>query len=124
MSVKTSKNQRKFYRLQLPTDELIRIRIAGLGGRNGTTEFWVDEISERTLRVTTIIEDFEKPECRGIIYWSSVPPSAFEGRIGPLRGKRQLILGVVGITLADMVREQRRLINNTHYGHEKRHMLD
>ena len=116
-------NQRAFYRLRFPADALLRVRISGTGLQTAGVDFWADEVSEKTLRVTSVVQQFDKPACCGVIYWQSASPSAFEGRLGPVRGRRQLILGVVGITLSDMVREQRRLIKQGSTYH-RRHVLD
>ena len=102
-SYAADKDRRATFRLRLPKQEKLIATI-------GHIDHVVLEISEQSLVVDATEVPNRQGVCTGVVYWDEEHSSEFKGRLwGPALGGR-IIKNVTGITMRDMVRQQRKLI--------------
>ena len=98
-----NRDRRATFRLRLPRQEKLIATIADV-------EHIVLEISEQSVVVDAAEVPNRNGVCTGVIHWDDEHSSTFQGTLGvPALGGR-LIKDVTGITMRDMVRQQRKLI--------------
>jgi hypothetical protein len=95
-------NRRQLYRLRFPAGEELSATVGGL-------TFKVAELSERGIRLISTKVPHRSGICQGILYLSNGTAKPFYGELGRVDGGEQVILGVTGIAMADVVAEQLRL---------------
>lgn len=98
-----AKNRRRVFRLRLPADSMLTVMIGG-------EVYDVAEISEYSLRVTTQDVNHEEGVCTGTIRWSDGEESKFTGGLGRIQNHCRVIWKIEGISMHQIVAEQRRLI--------------
>ena len=102
-SHKTDQDRRATFRLRLPRQQQLIAKIANI-------DHVVLEISEQSIVVDATEVPNRNGICTGVICWDDEHRSEFRGRLWvPALGGR-VIKNVTGITLRDMVRQQRKLI--------------
>ena len=104
-NVEPNRESRRVFRLRIPPTERV---IASIG----QVDLVVLEISEFGLVVKAIdVPHHPDGSCRGVIRWDGVHTSDFTGQVGDIAKGGRVIKNVTGITMRDMVRQQRKLIN-------------
>jgi len=96
-------NRRRFFRLRLPEDAMLKATIFG-------QTYDVIEVAELSLCVTSRNVRHRSRHCKGVVYWSDGSGSDFTGELGHRNHSGRAILNVQGITTKDIVNETRRLI--------------
>lgn len=107
-----STNRRRVFRLRLPEDSMLRVKI-------GEQEYEVLEVAELSLLLSTVSVSDVSGKFQGSIEWSDSKSLEFTGEIGPTYdGERLVIWKVQGITMEDVISEQRRLLRKYPLLHE------
>lgn len=96
-------NRRRVFRLQLPAERILKLTIAD-------TIYDVNEISEYGIVVSSTEVENKEGRCRGVIQWSDGRSSEISGEIGRLADRGRVIWKVKGISMSDVVGEQRRML--------------
>ncbi len=97
-------NRRRVFRLRFPSSATLK---ATIGGR----EYQVIEVAEFSMLLSAVSVKNVSGECEGTIEWSDTQALDFSGRIGPLYDDDRLVIWKVeGITMEDIIAEQRRLL--------------
>jgi len=97
------KNRRRVFRLRLPAGSLLKATVNG-------KEYAVVEVSEFAFVVANEEVESLEGECRGTIHWYDDQSSEFTGEVGRLSESGRVIWNVHGISMSDMVKAQRQLI--------------
>lgn len=98
-------NRRRVFRLRLPENEPLRVTI-------GEQEYEVVEVAELSMVLSTVsVSDDVSGKFQGAIEWSDSKSLEFTGEVGPTHdGEHLVIWKVQGITMEDVISEQRRLL--------------
>ena len=101
------KERRRFYRLRLPTVERLSAQVNG-------QPFWVLELSEGGLRVVPADPQNMPDLTDDVDIEISLPcgePLRVKGRVARRDGKEVVVVDLRGVSFAEMLEQQRRLIN-------------
>lgn len=112
-----STNRRRVFRLRLPENAPLRVTI-------GEQEYEVVEVAELSMKLSTVSVTDVSGKFQGSIEWSDSNCLEFTGEIGPSHdGERLVIWKVQGITMEDVISEQRRLLRKYPAVHDSQNHL-
>lgn len=97
-------NRRRVFRLRFPDSATLK---ATIGGR----EYEVMEIAEFSMLLNAVSVKTTAGKCEGTIVWSDSRKLDFVGCVGPIYDQERLVIWKInGITMEDIISEQRRLL--------------
>ena len=97
------RNRRRVFRLRFPNNAMLQATIGGLS-------YEVSEIAELSIWVTANHVENDNGICTGVVHWSNGVRTPFTGELGRYREGGRIIVNVKGISMHDVIGEQRRLI--------------